>query len=383
MKEKFVNPNYKKMYEVLREKIAPQLSMSMCVLLVFSLLSYFLFALGFFPISYQMVKLLDPANGMPDQETLSNLLLTVKITPVTKICTFVLMYGAVLLCQMMIFGIMTFFTFLMVDGKVKFSDLFIGFNSKNKNIWANSAVISLITVIPFGISFLIRDIVQKGQIVEVATKSEMAVKLLVYIGIPALIVLILRILTCFSDVNIVSGIKRFPNCFNKSFEIFKKGNFFHFVGFEIFVNYKNILILILCYAIDYFIPENMQVLSLFIEFIIFVQEYTVAAKILGGVPVYYYSFLSCNKMINRDNFSISREDVCSKASGRNVDIVVNDDKDEHQVDIVVEDKADDKNDVEFKALDEEGNNPFDNEELKDKTDDSNNNSTEDSSSSEK
>ncbi|MCQ2249008.1 MAG: hypothetical protein MJZ50_08355 [Treponema sp.] len=80
------------------------------------------------------------------------------------------------------------------------------------------------------------------------------------------------------------------------------GCFFHFIGFYFFIAIKNILIIAICISVQMrFGGSESTIAGIFssiLGFIAFLHEYTLVLKFYVSIPVYWYSILGMNGMLN-------------------------------------------------------------------------------------
>lgn len=77
-------------------------------------------------------------------------------------------------------------------------------------------------------------------------------------------------------------------------------NYFHYVGFNFYVVFKNLLVIAVLVGINSLVSRVsfLAFFSLVAGFLILLQQYTVISKIIDCVPVYYYSYMSVNGLLN-------------------------------------------------------------------------------------
>ncbi len=80
------------------------------------------------------------------------------------------------------------------------------------------------------------------------------------------------------------------------------GCFFHYIGFYFFVALKNILIIAICITVQMRLGGGEStikgIFSSMLGFIAFLHEYTLILKFYVSIPVYWYSILGMNGMLN-------------------------------------------------------------------------------------
>jgi hypothetical protein len=143
--------------------------------------------------------------------------------------------------------------------------------------------------------------------------------LLIFYFIEIFFAFLKNIIIQYKSINIISAFKL---CSKLIF-----GKLFHFIGFCFYVSWKNILIYLLATIIIYLIPDKVFVaisfIMFFFNFVLWINEYMILVKFNISLPIYYYSLLAVNKMINN-----------------NVDFYMNiNEKKENNVDIIVDNES--------------------------------------------
>lgn len=196
----------------------------------------------------------------------------------------------------------------------RISSFFEPFFIKRKNLFSASAILTLMQVVSFFIVFFIimfnRDFfapalkIFEKEIVSVeALQNDLATIMPYYFFAIALF----SVIGCALSIpflfvwNVMETEKNisFSGALKKSASILVL-NYFHYVGFNFYVVIKNLMVIAVLAGINLFVSRVsfLAFFSLVTGFLILLQQYTVISKIIDCVPVYYYSYMSVNGLLN-------------------------------------------------------------------------------------
>lgn len=293
MAEKLKKPEYRRMYGVLKENLARNFGKGFFAVFLFEILQIVF-------LSLEVVLLSGPASSVffPDNSGAPGIGGTVLLAA--------LLFVAQCFVGVLTFGLISYVTELVLNKKAGLADLFCGFFEKTGRVWQGAALHALIYLVAAGILALIA-FLNSSLIASVmedisAGKTDSLFKLagigsVIFIFI--LIVLEIPFLFAWNIIREDSSVT-VSAAFKKSFSLMIR-NYFHFAGYIIFVNLKNLAIIAVIYALTFFIPQKVfkavPVIMALMNFYLFVQQYTVLMKIYFALPVYYYSLLSINGFI--------------------------------------------------------------------------------------
>ena len=325
---KLKRPEYKKMYEVLKQNLSPYYSKGILEILI---VSFFKYCLVFFALSPLLKASL--SQTVSSQTYLFSLIFSA-----------ILVFLARIICEILNFGLVIYFSNAIVSKNAKFTDCFTGFNKFGSHPYKIGTIFALISafaiLIDFVLVFSFKDFfsfdfpaeINHQNIQDVFANSVMNYypKMMILILVFALIYYAIKMFFIFTW----SVLRDFSS--GKTKQIFKKNfmmiyrNYFHFIGFNFYINLKNIIILIVCYVIQFALPQNiaekLELLSVLLNFIVFIEEFTILAKIYSSIPVYYYSLLSVNDLIKAHSLKIIVDDDVNNHDG-NTEILIDDSDD--------------------------------------------------------
>ncbi len=303
-------PEYKRMYDVIKQNLAPYFSRAILIVLILQFLKIFITSFSAIP-AFNLLLNENPSSV----EIFGNSALSLVIFLIVRF-----------LCEILSFGAIMYFTNVIVTRNAKFTDIFAGFKSYGKNpyflslIFTAASLLALILI--FALMWIFRDFfsfdfVQDSQAALDFTSENLQKMILPYM--PKLFILTAIFFVFYFAVktffifaaNVMRDFKSgFSSSIKRNFLLLHK-NYFHFLGFEFYINLKNIAIYALCYALEFFIPQSVMQKASFIPFIlnfaIFFEQYTILAKVYSGIPVYYYSLLSVNNLIRKQNLKFNSE----------------------------------------------------------------------------
>ncbi len=303
-------PEYKRMYAVIKQNLAPYFSRAILVVLVLEFLKIFITSFSSIP-AFNLLLNENPSAA----EIFGNSALSIVIFFIVR-----------MVCEILSFGAIMYFTNVIVTRNAKFQDIFTGFKSYKKNpyllslIFIAASLVALILV--FAAMFIFRDFfnfdfAQNSQSNLDFTSENLQKIILPYM--PKIFILTAVFFVFYFAVkvffiftpNVMRDFKlNFSASVKRNFLLIHK-NYFHFLGFELYINLKNIAIYAVCYALELFIPQSVMQKVSFIPFLlnfaIFFEQYTILAKFYSGIPVYYYSILSVNNLIRSHNLKFSSQ----------------------------------------------------------------------------
>lgn len=292
-KEKLKNPEYKRMYQVLRERLARNTAHTILLLLLFNVILSFLLTSGFSPAMI--------FNGF------AGYAFSVVFTFLILIVVFTILYG-----------IVADFTGIVLGKKISSGGIFCGFFEKSKRIFYSSVFFTLIVVfVAFVSAALI--FVFKEKIIscsdffaEAFSTGDLSridsEKIAKSFALALFYTAFFFLIFAFSFLPFIFVWNAFledkkislKNAVAKSLFIIH-GRYFHYLGFVIFVCLKNFAVLFIAVFFNAIISEKNNFISLLLGFYAFIQYYMILAKIYYCIPVYYFSFLSVNGMIGGDS----------------------------------------------------------------------------------
>lgn len=326
---KLKRPEYKKMYEVVKQNLSPYYSRGILEILI---VSFFKYCLVFFALSPLLKASL--SQTVSSQTYLFSLIFSA-----------ILVFLVRIICEILNFGLVIYFSNAIVSKNAKFTDCFSGFNKFSSHPYKIGTIFALISTLALLVDFILvfsfKDFfsfdfpaeVNAQNIQDVFANSVMNYypKMMILILVFALIYYAIKIFFVFTwSVLRDFSSESTKQIFQKNFMMIHK-NYFHFIGFNFYINLKNIAILAACYVIQLVIPENvaqkLELLSIVLNFIVFIEEFTILAKIYSSIPIYYYSLLSVNDLIKAHSLKIVVDDDVNSHDG-NTEILISDDDDD-------------------------------------------------------
>ena len=292
---KLIRPEYRRMQEVVRVRLSQQLSKCVFVILLFHLVQSFVF-------SVTMSPMVSTAGSKPSYLAIGISLL---LTGGVVWTTFVFMYG-----------IINFFTKVVLGRRDVMRVFTSGFRDRTRRsfgaafvfsiIFAISAALALFVILTFKdrIFMLASDYFlddgTEQQTVNFVRAASLALVFCfvffvsaIFISIPFLFTW--NILLDDKKISVASAIV-------KSLSLMGR-NYFHYIGFVISICLKNVFFIVILVFINSRISSAASslstIFSMIIGFFTFIHEYTILAKAYASIPVYYYSLLSVNGMIER------------------------------------------------------------------------------------
>lgn len=326
---KLKRPEYKKMYEVVKQNLSPYYSRGILEILI---VSFFKYCLVFFALSPLLKASL--SQTVSSQTYLFSLIFSA-----------ILVFLVRIICEILNFGLVIYFSNAIVSKNAKFTDCFSGFNKFSSHPYKIGTIFALISTLALLVDFILvfsfKDFftfdfpaeVNAQNIQDVFANSVMNYypKMMILILVFALIYYAIKMFFVFTwSVLRDFSSESTKQIFQKNFMMIHK-NYFHFIGFNFYINLKNIAILAACYVIQLVIPENvaqkLELLSIVLNFIVFIEEFTILAKIYSSIPIYYYSLLSVNDLIKAHSLKIVVDDDVNSHDG-NTEILISDDDDD-------------------------------------------------------
>ena len=292
---KLIRPEYRRMQEVVRVRLSQQLSKCVFVILLFHLVQSFVF-------SVTMSPMVSTAGSKPSYLAIGISLL---LTGGVVWTSFVFMYG-----------IINFFTKVVLGRRDVMRVFTSGFRDRTRRsfgaafvfsiIFAISAALALFVILTFKdrIFMLASDYFlddgTEQQTVNFVREASLALVFCfvffvsaIFISIPFLFTW--NILLDDKKISVASAVV-------KSLSLMGR-NYFHYIGFVISICFKNVFFIVILVFINSRISSAASslstIFSMIIGFFAFIHEYTILAKAYASIPVYYYSLLSVNGMIER------------------------------------------------------------------------------------
>ena len=292
---KLIRPEYRRMQEVVRVRLSQQLGKCVFVILHFHLVQSFVF-------SVTRSLMVSTACSKPSYLAIGISLL---LTGGVVWTSFVFMYG-----------IINFFTKIVLGRRDVMRVFTSGFRDRTRRsfgaafvfsiIFAISAALALFVILTFKdrIFMLASDYFlddgTEQQTVNFVRAASLALVFCsvffvsaIFISIPFLFTW--NILLDDKKISVASAIV-------KSLSLMGR-NYFHYIGFVISICFKNVFFIVILVFINSRISSAASslstIFSMIIGFFAFIHEYTILAKAYASIPVYYYSLLSVNGMIER------------------------------------------------------------------------------------
>lgn len=318
---KLKRPEYKKMYEVLKQNLSPYYSKGILAVLVISFFKYILVLFGLSPVFKASLS-----QTVSSQTYLFSLIFSAILVLLARI-----------ICEILNFGLVIYFSNAIVSKNAKFTDCFTGFNKFGSHPYKIGTIFALISAFAILIDFVLiltfRNFFSFNFTDELNPQNLQNILMAYY---PKVLILTFVFGFVYYAIKMFfiftwSVLRDFSS--GKTKQIFKKNfmmiyrNYFHFIGFNFYANLKNIIILIVCYVIQFALPQNIaEKFSVFLNFIVFIEEFTILAKIYSSIPVYYYSLLSVNDLIKTHSLKIIVDDDVNNHDG-STEILIDDSDD--------------------------------------------------------
>ncbi|MCQ2241800.1 hypothetical protein [Treponema sp.] len=293
---KFLRPEYNRMYEVMKVRLAKNLSKCVFIILLFHLAQSFLFSLTMSPI------MAGGKNGLSFP--------TFALSAVSTVFVFFFSFQ-------FLYGILSFFTKVILARKDVMGVFTSGLRDRTRRahflsvvftiILIVSAVIAAVVIFFFkqDITSIVAELFVDGETPNETAQFVNAVGLaIVFCAVFFLCGILISIPFLFSW-NILYDDKKISAsaAMKKSFYLMMR-NYFHFIGFVIYSCFKNVVFIIIFFGINMALSARNSVISSFFSMVLgffaFTQEYTIVAKAYASIPIYYYSLLSVNGMIEAD-----------------------------------------------------------------------------------
>ena len=296
---KLIRPEYRRMQEVVRVRLSQQLSKCVFVILLFHLVQSFVF-------SVTMSPMVSTAGSRPSYLAIGISLL---LTGGVVWTTFVFMYG-----------IINFFTKVVLGRRDVMRVFTSGFRDRTRRsfgaafvfsiIFAISAALALFVILTFKdrIFMLASDYFlddgTEQQTVNFVREASLALVFYSVVFVSAIFIFIFISIPFLFTWNILLDDKKISvaSAIVKSLSLMGR-NYFHYIGFVISICLKNVFFIVILVFINSRISSAASslstIFSMIIGFFAFIHEYTILAKAYASIPVYYYSLLSVNGMIER------------------------------------------------------------------------------------
>ena len=296
---KLIRPEYRRMQEVVRVRLSQQLSKCVFVILLFHLVQSFVF-------SVTMSPMVSTAGSRPSYLAIGISLL---LTGGVVWTSFVFMYG-----------IINFFTKIVLGRRDVMRVFTSGFRDRTRRsfgaafvfsiIFAISAALALFVILTFKdrIFMLASDYFlddgTEQQTVNFVREASLALVFYSVVFVSAIFIFIFISIPFLFTWNILLDDKKISvaSAIVKSLSLMGR-NYFHYIGFVISICLKNVFFIVILVFINSRISSAASslstIFSMIIGFFAFIHEYTILAKAYASIPVYYYSLLSVNGMIER------------------------------------------------------------------------------------
>ncbi len=306
-------PLYSRMYAVLRESLKNCIGKVLVTVFLFSFIESFFTTLGLFPtlnvFAEKFLEVVSVNNqGSLDFFELFSQLSSVELSARTKMLTIVFSFIFRVVSEVLIFGLIAFFSDVVFSKRISTRKIFSGF-SRGTSVFLLSVFYALIAFVVFGISFCVFYFKYKGlsdsfsyDFESVKDFALFVLKFSPYVLLPVLVIFVINIFFIFSrnilnnraDISFLTALKQAFNLM--------KNNFFHFIGFNFYTTWKNALVYVAANLIIIFIPENIMskitFVSFFLNALIFIQQYMILVKVFIDIPIYYYSILGVNGLLD-------------------------------------------------------------------------------------
>lgn len=303
-KKKFNCPEYKRMHEVLKVRLGEHLWKSVLMIFLFNVLVSFLLTAG-----------LSPAMMLTGRLAYAGYALSAAFTFLMVAVIFSLSYGMI-----------SQFTDNALGRKKYGTRLFLAFSEPSDRVLKAcvffSSVATAIAVLSAAAMAFFKEpaLAEFSRFLPAALGNEApdeeTVKALKALFLAFAYCIIFCVLFAFSFLPFIFVWNafledkkiRFFGALKKSILIVK-GRYFHYMGFVLFSCIKNILMLAAASALQFFISQQdgstLGFVSVLLGFFAFMQYYTVLSKLYYCIPIYYYSFLSVNGLIDAARASVS------------------------------------------------------------------------------
>lgn len=296
---KLIRPEYRRMQEVVRVRLSQQLSKCVFVILLFHPVQLFVSSVTMFPM-------VSTAGSRPSYLAIGISLL---LTGGVVWTSFVFMYG-----------IINFFTKIVLGRRDVMRVFTSGFRDRTRRsfgaafvfsiIFAISAALALFVILTFKdrIFMLASDYFlddgTEQQTVNFVREASLALVFYSVVFVSAIFIFIFISIPFLFTWNILLDDKKISvaSAIVKSLSLMGR-NYFHYIGFVISICLKNVFFIVILAFINPRISSAASslstIFSMIIGFFTFIHEYTILAKAYASIPVYYYSLLSVNGMIER------------------------------------------------------------------------------------
>lgn len=283
------------MYEVIRVRLGKNLGKCIFALLLFHLGQSFLYS---FTLSPLMVS---GRGGVPAYGT-------VAFSLVSTLCV-------VFLSFMFLYGILNFFTKTILARRDVMRVFSSGFRDKTRRakklslfftfIFAVCASLGTIVIMRFRghiAGIVVSNADSYGIPAESLDFAKAIALAVVFCGV-FFIAMLLLVLPFLFSYNVLFDDKKITvaGALKKS-AVYMIPKFFHFIGFVIYVCIKNVIFISIIFAMNMYVSRSQSMIanlfSMLLAFFAFTQEYSIVAKAYASVPVYYYSLLSVNGLVD-------------------------------------------------------------------------------------
>ena len=277
---KLKNPEYRKMYDVVKESFAKNLpKVLISVFLCMMLKTFSLFFVSTPLSSYR--------NFISGGFT-AELLLSI-----------IMFLFSLVMVNVLDFGLVHYLTEIIIKKESITREILKGFTVPL--VWLGSLLFSIIEAVSFLLALAFFYSPASGSVSFIFQQLELTPEMLGFfkslvLSLAYIMFSILLKIPFIFTWNIIN-----ENNDGKLFDSFLKSlNFlfpriFHFIGFVIYINYKNLVLYIVFFIAE--LTLNSDVLGFVISFAAFVQLLLITLKSYVARPVYYYSLLSVNGLV--------------------------------------------------------------------------------------
>ncbi len=301
-KKKYKNPEYRRMYEILADRLGRNLGKSIFTILIFNVLISILLTTGISPT----MALGKSAEG--------NFL-----SPAGFVLSILFLFIFLVLIFSIAYGIVTNFTNVVLGKKNFRSTFFYFLSEKSGRITRASILFSLVTsavaAISVALVFFGKEKISSNvesfaaMIAGGENPGEENLEPLKFLAMAIFYSALFSLIFAFAflpfifvwssffedkTIGLLSAVK-------KSFFVIR-ARYFHYFGFVIFSCFKNIVFIVFLSALNFILAQSnfgvVNFLSAVFGFLAFLQYYTILAKIYYCIPIYYYSFLSVNGLVS-------------------------------------------------------------------------------------
>lgn len=294
---RLLNPEYIKMYEVLKksfEKNLPKVLLTVFLCLILKTVS--------------VLFVSTPASSY--RNFLSE---GFSVNLVTSTALFLF---SLVIVNIFDFGLVHYLTEAVIKRDSSARGIFKGFAVPS--VWAGAVLFSIIEALSFVLALLVLSSSAEDIVFFIFRGSNAAPEMLAFFKsivisfayIAFSVLLKVPFVFAWNIINENNREKLF-HAFLKSLKLFFP-RMFHFIGFVIYINYKNFILYATFFTAEIFLESG--ILGFVISFAAFVQLLMITLKSYASRPVYYYSLLSVNGLIGEQVNTESGDDTDESSS---------------------------------------------------------------------